>query len=186
MGIAYNPNIPSTNDDPADDQPQMLTNFASINTWTNVDHLPFANPNYGRHKQVNIPTPLGSDPVIGGTTGVVYTKTIAAATQLFFENASTVTQLTGFISSIATPGYTTLPGGLIIQWGSKTASISGAISYPLAYPNNSFLVLATVRSTSANIFISTFNTAGSTGAALTQFNYILSASSDFSWIGLGN
>lgn len=47
--------------------------------------------------------------------------------------------------SLATSGYQTLPGGVIIQWGSSSTAINAGASinttYPLAFPNNAFSVV---------------------------------------------
>jgi len=50
MGISYDPTKPAANDKPTNDQAPMQTNFASIQTLIDVDHVDFANGNYGMHK----------------------------------------------------------------------------------------------------------------------------------------
>lgn len=64
----------------------------------------------------------------------------------------------GFVSSafgsnsLASSGYQTLPGGLYIQWG-VTGNLNGspsATSFPVAFPNNCFTVVATFFTGSGN------------------------------------
>lgn len=139
MGIPYNPSIPATNDDPADDQPLMQANFSSINTLINVDHVGFSNAQYGQHNQVtfaanNVPTTPTTPPVL-------FTNTVGGAPQLFFYSGSTFNQYTS-----AANGSTYLLGGTIIKWGG-TGVISGSgnvITFATAFPNNCFMVTLTL------------------------------------------
>lgn len=57
-----------------------------------------------------------------------------------------------FVSSFATPGYTKLPNGLILQSGLFTTSSSGitTITYPIAYPTAALCAVAQVASTGSN------------------------------------
>lgn len=52
---------------------------------------------------------------------------------------------------LADPGFQDLPGGLIMQWGSKTSS--GAISFPKAFPTACFGVYGSVDSDEDKIFL---------------------------------
>lgn len=66
--------------------------------------------------------------------------------------AITPAALAGFAKSISSPGYYTLPGGLIIQWG-VTGSIAidtaDTISFPIAFPTACLWAGATVRQSTA-------------------------------------
>lgn len=74
MSFPINVNVPSTNNDPADDQPIMKQNFANISGYLSVDHVPAGTTGNGYHEQVtywteNVPgTPI--DPVSVGYTDV--------------------------------------------------------------------------------------------------------------------
>ena len=53
--------------------------------------------------------------------------------------------LPSFGSSLATNGYQKLPTGLIIQWGRFDLQLgsTGSVTFPIAYPNAAFIVVAT-------------------------------------------
>ena len=56
----------------------------------------------------------------------------------------TLSSLTDFASSLTSPGYQKLPGGLIMQWGSYlTTSNSGstAVTFPIAFTTSTFCAL---------------------------------------------
>lgn len=98
--------------------------------------------------------------------------------------------LSNFVKSIGASGYITLPGGLIIQWGTGTAAASSTgavINYPVTFPTAVYAVVAT--STQDNRIMQT----GSGGAATTsQFRasgWVVStgarATCNFFWIAIG-
>ncbi len=141
MPFPYNPALPNPPDNPSGDVAGMKTNAASINAWTQVDHVGFNLATGGQHLQVTIPDPLAADPVVSSPVGEVYTKLVSAVTQLFFTNSVGPVQLTGFASSIGGNGYITLAGGLILQWGTGTGSLAGTgNTFPIAFPHNCFTV----------------------------------------------
>lgn len=48
----------------------------------------------------------------------------------------------GSNQALTSPGYQKMPGGLILQWGSSSASTAGvAVSFPIAFPNNLLVVI---------------------------------------------
>lgn len=67
-------------------------------------------------------------------------------------NASTSVATTAFVnpgSSIAANGYTRLPSGIILQWGSVIVGAGGSsvVVFPLQFPNACFVVTATAQNT---------------------------------------
>lgn len=55
MGIAYDPTIPSTGGRPSAQYTDIQTNFNSIQTLIDIDHVDFNDADYGKHSQVTIP-----------------------------------------------------------------------------------------------------------------------------------
>jgi hypothetical protein len=160
--FTYNNNIPATNNDPADDQPQMLQNYQSINSLVAVDHVGFNIAGGGYHKQVTIPTPLVSDPTLAGAVGEFYTKAVSGVTQAFFANATTVSQLTGLLASFTNPGYANLPGGLQVRFGTQGSIGSGGFSdvnFNAAFTNNCLAVVASCSGGTAAIGVALVNAA---------------------------
>ncbi|WP_231600440.1 hypothetical protein [Leclercia sp. 119287] len=72
--------------------------------------------------------------------------------------AGQVPDMSAFASSLAVNGYQKLPGGLIIQQGMATPTVSGVfVSFPIPFPQGPFVV--------------TLGAAGSSGAFLAANNY---------------
>lgn len=77
--------------------------------------------------------------------------------------------------TLASNGYVTLPGGLILQWGFSTFSASGsAVNFPIPFPNAVYAVTATAETTgaveAASVYSKTVNgfsgkTAGNLGCS---------------------
>jgi hypothetical protein len=140
MSFTYNLNIPAANNNPSADQPNMKTNTNSINSILNVDHFPFAAGNAGRHKQVTLTNEAA--PGFTGGNGTLYANLASGQSWPFWQNALGSFQLAGQ-NSVSANGYTTLPGGVILQWGTKTINFSGSstsVSFPLTFPNAAFSV----------------------------------------------
>jgi hypothetical protein len=153
MTFSYFPNVPNAPDDPADDQPQMQINTASISSLISVDHIGFNTANGGYHNIIHFPN-QGSDPAPIALIGQLYTKQVTfnsiTDNALFFESGGgRITQLTtpGTASGTAN-GYTFLPGGIILQWGVvsmafSSGSTTGTVTFSssnIAFPNNCFVV----------------------------------------------
>ena len=137
--MTYNPAIPQSTDLISNSQPQILTNFAALNTQfgggtpaTGGDHDGFntgsANGS-GMHNQVtftaNQAAPSLTRNAVPGVSGL-FANTDGTNSHLFFQNAAGTIPITGALSSAAT-GYATLPGGLLLQWG-ETTFVSGSVS----------------------------------------------------------
>lgn len=128
LTLSYNTNVPNGPDDPADDQPFMLTNTQSINTWTNVDHIGYNVINAGIHKQVTMRNQAA--PGLGDGQGVLYANLVNGQSWPFWQNADAGSPfaLMSFAPLLATNGYIILPGSVLIQWGSNSATSSGSFA----------------------------------------------------------
>lgn len=94
----YNPNIPQASDLISVSQGQLLNNFSQANVVIARDHYAFDDTtagDQGLHKHVTFPAVKASDPTIVSPEGILYTKTSGSNSELFFENSTAVTQLTG-------------------------------------------------------------------------------------------
>lgn len=139
MSYPINVNIPASNNTPAQDQPQMLTNFSNISGFLSVDHVAPGTTGDGYHKQTTFNAPI-STPAPAGVVSVLYSKTTGSpsAQQLFFKNVqASEQQITGLPRSLGvtgSKGYYTLQGGLIFQWGRLTTTGSTTEdSFPIAF-----------------------------------------------------
>lgn len=110
---------------------------------------------------------------------------VAAGTQ-----SNHAVNLGQFASSIGANGYTKLPNGLILQWGTTaipTSTQSVTVTLPIAFPNNAFASVAT-RSIAANpVATDLWSTAL---ASLTQLQIFkagsVASSSSYTWFAIGN
>lgn len=179
MSFGYNPNTPVSSNDPADDQPDMQTNFASIDGFVAVDHVGFNAISGGTHKQVTMKSTLGADPVIVAPdpTGVLYTKLVSGMSQAFFANYQGGQQITGFAKNFATPGYANLPGGLQIRFGTGTVGSGGFSSYNFNanFSNACLVVVANCLGGTATIGVQGFTNAkfdAKSSSGTVSFNYV--------------
>lgn len=199
----YNPNIPLGNQNLSVSRGQIETNFQQINAifGTNVgaDHYAFddaTSANRGLHKQVTYPAVKGADPVVVAPAGETYTKTISAVTELFYSNATQVTQITSgglpiwkggpsgsagvvFLSNASTSASNRLllPNGVCFIWGSFNPNSSVNVTFPGGgFPNNCINIQLT-GSADNN---STFRIGVSTGT-LTQTGFTFEGSVSSHW-----
>ena len=185
MSFPINTGIPAAPNNPADDQPIMRQNYANISGFLAIDHVAPGAVNDGYHQQVHLLNEAA--PGLGTASGVLYANIATGQSWPFWQNALGSFQLMGQ-NSISANGFVTIPGGLILQWGSTTAvasSSSTTITFPLAFPNNVFSVQATiVTNDNSTIRFSLLNNASTTGFVTTQTN-----SSHFTnlyWFAVGN
>ena len=118
--FAYTQGIPATNDNPSDDQPNMLINNDNNFLIWNVDHIGFSQANGGIHNVIHFNNQLADPP--NSAFGQLYTKTFVG-NDLFYKAGGTnvISRLTN-LSLNASPGLIIFPGGLTIQWGKNTST----------------------------------------------------------------
>ncbi len=131
----YTDNTPVGANPPRLDRPNLTANthYLALNVGTDHNFTQnTANANDGYHKVIHFVT-QGGNPGVVATAGQLYTKTQNAANELFYmNNAGTVTQLTG-AGSAAANGYTTLPGGILLQWGQFLATGPNPTAFPRVF-----------------------------------------------------
>ena len=88
-------------------------------------------------------------------------------------------QITGLAGSATNNGYQTLPGGIIMQWGSVVSGAEpGTVTFPTPFPNNCFMVVATNNVDSNSITTAVYNW------NKTGFTYDKTVS--LTWMAIGN
>lgn len=89
--------------------------------------------------------------------------------------------------SITANGYYKLPGGLVVQWGSVTTTITGAAAtYPLVFPNAILVFLPTVTVPgSAGAFATNLSPTASAAYVQTWTSTTTQVASLVNWIALG-
>jgi hypothetical protein len=141
MSFTYVQNIPSANNDPSTDQPNMQTNTNTINSWAQVNHVGFNTGTSGQHTQVGFPGPVTPVPTVTGEAGNLYPALVSGILQLFFVNSAGTTQVTGAAptttANAGTAGGTItaidLPGKVRIYCGVGTAGSGATVIFPVPY-----------------------------------------------------
>ena len=158
----YTPNVPLSNQRISQTQPIILENFQSLDSAIQNDNVAITDATVGNrmlHKQVTFPDVQGADPAVVGNDGVIYTKDNGAGlANLFFSNASVVTQLAGLAKNFANPGYANLSGGLQLRWGTASAGGGfGDVNFNAAFSNNCLAVVATCSGGTVSIGVQLVN-----------------------------
>ena len=144
--MSYNSSIPQANDDPSQSQGQILSNFQALNTSNSVNHVAFNDADQGKHKFLQMPE-QASDPATAANEAGLYAKEYdvdglgTLVSTLFFRNESSGAVTTfGGPSSLAIPGYSYIPGGLLVQWNRVTVSSGNNVTFPIAFGAPAFYV----------------------------------------------
>jgi hypothetical protein len=169
MSITYNTGIPDGPNNPSNDQPLMKVNTDAVNTFVGIDHVGFnvGTGVSGFHNKSTYVDQAG-DPGNVASSAQVYAKKVTysgspagTGIELIMKKASNdpinpngIIQLTDnqLGVSASTNGYSFLPGGLIIQWGTmNVVADNTAYTFPTAFPNNCFAVTLQLKNNSATV-----------------------------------
>ena len=137
--MAYNQNIPQPADQLKNSQPQLLANFQEINTILDVNHVGFNLGDQGKHKFLQMPrqgiapataaTDLGLFAFLGANSGV---------SELNFRRENNGASIPFTEGVLASPGWTILPCGLVVKWGSsvlpQTPGTASRVAWNFVFP----------------------------------------------------
>lgn len=154
--MPYNANIPQATDKISTSQNDILNNFQTINTWVNVDHggLNGAVGIQGAHLKVSLP--LGPNPPTNMFNANANGFFCAAGsfvpaiqqTYAYIQVQGPANRSIPFTESIlatnaapanATSGWTYLPSGIILKWGTSPVGLINVNSGGVLGPNFSSL-----------------------------------------------
>jgi len=147
--MTYTVGIPFDGQSLSNSKPQIRSNFTVINTAFSVNHLALGAVDQGKHKFLQMPQ-QGSAPSTALNEGGLYAKDVSGITSLFWrqENNGAEVRLTGVTPVALENGYSTLPGGLIIQWGADTNDMTEGenrtYTFPIAFPSTCATVQVTI------------------------------------------
>lgn len=185
--MAYNPNIPQPGDKLTNSQPELLQNFQEISTAFALNHVALELANAGLHNLVNMPRQTFPQ-VVAGTNLLLYVGLDPNTTlsELYIKRSTDVGNGLPFTSKgtdLASYGWSALPSGCYIKWGSF--SVAGNVLSTItmqgpAFTNsNSYSVSVTVSSTTtpASVAVNNLNTTQfqfrSDIAAVTTYRYMV-------------
>lgn len=133
--MAYDQNIPQSTDFLSTSQPQLLANFQAIQTLVAVNHEDFASANIGKHKFVTFPVQSATPATVAGDIAL-FSKASALTGQneLFFQqDTGDPLDIVPFTASDpATTGWTYLPSGLLLKWGTLAGNGDATFAFPVA------------------------------------------------------
>lgn len=174
--MSYNPSIPNPTDFLSDSQGQIKTNFTAINAGLAINHYPLS-PNTtdtGKHKYVQLPENAAIATLVN--ENLLFTQPVGGVTQLFVkgETNGSEYQLTSIASGIDpnfstfgtngvyttvgpisfSGGWTFLPGGLLLQYGTVTnanGNAQTAVPFPKSFKSTTvpFSIVTTMIRTGA-------------------------------------
>lgn len=175
--MAYNQNIPKPGDLISVSQGQILANFQAIQTLIDVNHVDFADAgNMGKHKFVTFTDQTALPPVAAGTDLNMYNAVDGntGLQELWIGNSagSTIPFTSGIF---ATPGWTFIPSGIMIQWGNG-GNINDnqnpliTVTFSRSFPNACFQVIVCPLLSNAGLTPPLVYTGG-----VTAMNFLLGA-----------
>lgn len=135
--FTYLNNIPQATDQLSVSQGQILTNFASIDSLIDVNHVDFSSPDAGKHTRIDLVNQTGT-PTPSGTDVVVYNKASSGVQQVYVNTGATAIPMTQYGVAVANTqsGWTYLPSGIKMAWAQVT--VIQSISNPFVFSSTLF------------------------------------------------
>lgn len=178
--IGYNGSIPATGNNPSSDQPTMQANAAAVETILAVDHFSFNTANGGAHQQITMFNAL-SPPALNGDIEIYAGQGSSSAFVPFLRNLAQSSQPLisghlGITGSLGGNNFSSIYGGLILQWGSFDPNVSINVTFPLPFPT----ALINIQLTGSASNNSTFRAGVSTGS-LSKNGFTFEGTVDSHW-----
>ena len=142
---SYNDLIPQPTDQQSVSQNDILLNFGAIKTLIDVDHGDFSTATYGQHNKVSLPVQAVAPVFAAGTNGIFSNLPATPATGVnevwlnkqTSAGAAYIPMTASILSTNSNPGtnssgWSYLPSGIIMKWGSGTANGNTAFVFPVA------------------------------------------------------
>jgi hypothetical protein len=178
--LGYNPNIPTSTDLLSNSQVDIKSNFLTANTVMGINHYAFdvVSGNQGKHKfteLVNLSTPAGTSQLCAtpGTSGNEFQLTS-------MNNADFATFGT------SPDGWTFLPGGLIMNWGTGMGQTDSSFTYSRDFTGAPYTVQVTPLDTNnGRIFLWVKTISATNFTIASRDSSGLDTTIKFTWIALG-
>lgn len=137
--MAYNPNIPQGNQSGTSTQNPMLTNFASIKTATDINHVTFDLADQGKHPFVSLHIQQDAPATIAGEialSALVSNLSGSLNTELALRHQSNATNHIFTAGGSGFFGWTRLPSGLLIKWMNEVVFAGSATGDTIVFPTS--------------------------------------------------
>lgn len=122
--MAYQNNIPQPTNRLKDSQQDLLDNFIAIKQLIDVNHSTFGSATEGKHPFIEFPTATPTLNTLTTPEVALYSKVgaVSGVPELYFQRNNLAADM-GYSITEATlnsNGWTRLPSGLLIKWGTGT------------------------------------------------------------------
>lgn len=168
-------------------------NFQTINTGFAIDHVEYGSGTQGYHNKLTLPV-QASAPAFPGATAGIYSLLYAPTglNEIFINKSNAGTQIPMTASfANASSGWTWLPSGIKMVWGSNTIVASGTLTVNYSsvtgfpgFGTGATPMLTRFRSVAppadAFVYIRSYNTTGFVASSSTGLNNVA-----FTWMAIG-
>ncbi len=151
--MTYDPRPNASGDTLSSSRDPIRTNFIIIRDDFAIDHVEFDDANEGKHSQSTY-IQLAASPAPGATESALYSLAVSGNPRLFLRQGATAAiQMGGAVPTNATDGFTFLPGGLLIQWNTftATASVNTTVTFPTAFGDPPYSVICQMNRNNTNV-----------------------------------
>lgn len=155
--LSYERDVPDAPNNPSVDQPDMKLNTNSNDSIWTADHFGFNDNKGGRHQQLTLTNRTA--PGIAEGDGALYANLIDGQSWPIWQNALGSTTMVSSATNASINGFASLPGGLMIQWG--TVAGSSLATVPVSFNTN--FRLAGVNTNAYNVNVIPIRAATSPG-----------------------
>lgn len=193
MSFTYTSGIPIPTNSPSQDVGNMQQNTTTINNWVQTDHIGFNNVQGGQHKQITFSANEAAPGLPNSSVAALFANLSNSQSWPFWQNGAGTVQLLGGVPSAVANGYTFLPGGLILQWGTVSPVVNQTltpVNFNTNMPNNVFCVIVTEKRTNSPNNVDTVYINSSSSGTPGTFSYYATTTgtgfASFSWIAIGN
>ena len=138
-------NVPLPAQSLATSQPLIQGNFVTIQNAFVQDHVDYNTSGQGKHNQVTFPNVISTPSYLVGEIGLFnQTASPTGIPDIWLQRGTADPYpMTG--CSANTSGWSYLPSGIIIQWGTSSVVSNGTstISFPIPFPNAAYSLQVT-------------------------------------------
>ena len=186
--MSFTPNIPASGQSLGQTRQAILNNFAILRSTIAVDHVDVNASGNGKHKYVHLTDQSASIPTTAANELVFFNKLVSGTARLFLRQPSSGTQIqmSGINPLSSTNGYTFLPGGILLQWGSQAKTGNQTpVTFPIQFDAIYSITIST-QTTSSTADL----TAGVRNGTVTTSGFSINCSSSgnvtaFYWMAIG-
>ncbi|MGJ0429582.1 hypothetical protein [Methylobacter sp.] len=127
--MPYQQNIPQPTDQLDDSQGDILGNFQEIYNWVAVNHVQFGGAaGQGKHTQVTLPINAAPTPTAINEVNIYADNNVLTGlTELWWQRENNGERICFTALEALANGWTYLPSGVLLQWGTDTKTGSNQL-----------------------------------------------------------